>query len=107
MQTMWEEFLRLLQTDHVFRAEVRRLVLTEELLMLPEKVEELTRAVRELIETQRQHSEILRQPASGLPPSLLPAQHRICQLAGKLQRQQFARPSTKSGPQAKGRLRAL
>lgn len=58
---MWEEFLRLLQTDHVFRAEVRRLVLTEELLALPEKVEELTRAVRELIETQRQHSEILRQ----------------------------------------------
>jgi len=61
MQTMWEEFLRLLQTDHASRAEVRRLVLTEGLLTLPEKVEELTRAVRELTEAQRQHSEILRQ----------------------------------------------
>jgi len=61
MQTMWEEFLRLLRTDHAFRAEVRRLVLTDELLTLPEKVEELTRAVKELAEAQRQHSEILRQ----------------------------------------------
>ena len=66
MQTMWEEFLRLLRTDHAFRAEVRRLVLTEELLTLPEKVEELTRAVRELTEAQRQHSEILRQHSETL-----------------------------------------
>jgi hypothetical protein len=75
MQTIWEEFLRLLQTDHVFRAEVRRLVLTEELLTLPEKVEELTRAVRELTETQRQHSEILRQHSEQIA-ALIEAQNR-------------------------------
>lgn len=60
MQTLWEEFLNLLRTDPSFRAEVRRLVLTEELLTLPEKVDELVRAVRELAEMQREHSEILR-----------------------------------------------
>ncbi len=75
MQTMWEEFLRLLQTDHAFRAEVRRLVLTEELLTLPEKVEELTKAVRELIEAQREHSKILRQHSEQIA-ALVEAQRR-------------------------------
>ncbi|MFA0784612.1 hypothetical protein [Fervidibacter sacchari] len=75
MQAMWEEFLRLLRTDPAFRAEVRRLVLTEELLTLPEKVEELTRAVRELAEAQRQHSEILRQHSEQIG-ALVEAQRR-------------------------------
>jgi len=72
---MWDEFLRLLRTDPAFRAEVRRLVLTEELLTLPEKVEELTRAVRELAEAQRQHSEILRQHSEQIG-ALVEAQRR-------------------------------
>ncbi|MEZ8219577.1 hypothetical protein B0813_003114 [Candidatus Fervidibacteria bacterium JGI MDM2 SSWTFF-3-K9] len=75
MQAMWDEFLRLLRTDPAFRAEVRRLVLTEELLTLPEKVEELTRAVRELAEAQRQHSEILRQHSEQIG-ALVEAQRR-------------------------------
>ena len=76
MQTLWEEFLRLLRTDHAFREEVRRLVLTEELLTLPEKVEELTKAVRELVEAQREHSEILRQHSEQIA-ALVEAQRRI------------------------------
>ncbi len=72
---MWEEFLRLLQTDHAFREEVRRLVLTEELLTLPEKVEELIKAVRELVEAQREHSEILRQHSEQIA-ALVEAQRR-------------------------------
>jgi len=75
MQTLWEEFLRLLRTDHAFREEVRRLVLTEELLTLPEKVEELTKAVRELVEAQREHSEILRQHSEQIA-ALVEAQRR-------------------------------
>jgi len=75
MQTMWEEFLRLLRTDHAFREEVRRLVLTEELLTLPEKVEELTKAVRELVEAQREHSKILRQHSEQIA-ALVEAQRR-------------------------------
>jgi len=72
---MWEEFLRLLRTDHAFREEVRRLVLTEELLTLPEKVEELTKAVRELVEAQREHSKILRQHSEQIA-ALVEAQRR-------------------------------
>lgn len=72
---MWEEFLRLLQTDPTFRAEVRRLVLTEELLTLPEKVEELIKVVRELTEAQREHSEILRQHSEQIA-ALVEAQRR-------------------------------
>jgi hypothetical protein len=60
MQTLWEQFLELLRTDPAFRAEVRRLVLTDELLALPEKVDELVKAVQELVAVQREHSEILR-----------------------------------------------
>jgi hypothetical protein len=75
MQTLWEEFLRLLRTDHAFREEVRRLVLTEELLTLPEKMEELTKAVRELVEAQREHSEILRQHSEQIA-ALVEAQRR-------------------------------
>jgi hypothetical protein len=59
-----EEMLELLRTDPAFREEVRRQLLTEDLLALPERfdrlsgmVQELVGAVRELTEAQRRHSE--------------------------------------------------
>jgi hypothetical protein len=50
----------LLLTDPDFRAEVRRLVLTDELLTIPEEVNELVNPVWEFVATQREHFEIPR-----------------------------------------------
>ncbi|MFA0745434.1 MAG: hypothetical protein LASZOEIN_002245 [Candidatus Fervidibacter sp.] len=65
---MREQFLELLRTDPSFREEVRRLVLTDELLALPSKFDQLVAVVRELAEIQRQQSEQIR--------SLMEAQKR-------------------------------
>ena len=65
---MREQFLELLRTDPEFREEVRRLVLTDELLALPSKFDQLVAVVRELAEIQRQQSEQIR--------SLMEAQKR-------------------------------
>jgi hypothetical protein len=65
---MREQILELLRTDPSFREEVRRLVLTEELLALPSKFDQLVAVVRELAEIQRQQSEQIR--------SLMEAQKR-------------------------------
>jgi hypothetical protein len=65
---MREQILELLRTDPEFREEVRRLVLTEELLALPSKFDQLVAVVRELAEIQRQQSEQIR--------SLMEAQKR-------------------------------
>jgi hypothetical protein len=54
---MREQILELLRTDPEFREEVRRLVLTEELLALPSKFDQLVAVVRELAEIQRQQGE--------------------------------------------------
>lgn len=64
--TLREQFLELLRTDPAFREEVRRLVLTEELLALPQKIDKLVQIVQELVEAQRQHSELLRQHSETL-----------------------------------------
>lgn len=64
--TLREQFLELLRTDPAFREEVRRLVLTEELLALPQKIDKLVQTVQELVEAQRQHSELLRQHSETL-----------------------------------------
>jgi len=63
-----EQILELLRTDPSFREEVRRLVLTDELLALPSKFDQLVAVVRELAEIQRQQSEQIR--------SLMEAQKR-------------------------------
>jgi len=65
---MREQFLELLRTDPEFREEVRRLVLTDELLALPSKFDQLVAVVRELAEIQRQQGEQIR--------SLMEAQKR-------------------------------
>jgi hypothetical protein len=65
---MREQILELLRTDPEFREEVRRLVLTDELLALPSKFDQLVAVVRELAEIQRQQSEQIR--------SLMEAQKR-------------------------------
>jgi hypothetical protein len=65
---MREQILELLRTDPSFREEVRRLVLTDELLALPSKFDQLVAVVRELAEIQRQQSEQIR--------SLMEAQKR-------------------------------
>jgi len=65
---MREQILELLRTDPSFREEVRRLVLTEELLALPSKFDQLVAVVHELAEIQRQQSEQIR--------SLMEAQKR-------------------------------
>ncbi|MDW8029327.1 MAG: hypothetical protein RMK94_13145 [Armatimonadota bacterium] len=57
---MREQILELLRTDPGFREEVRRLILTEDLLALPSKVDQLVEAVRELAEIQRQQAEQIR-----------------------------------------------
>ncbi len=54
---MREQFLELLRTDPQFRDEVRLLVLTEDLLALPGKVDRLVEAVHELTTVQRQQTE--------------------------------------------------
>jgi hypothetical protein len=46
--------------DPDFRAEVRRLVLTDELLALPEEVNELVNPIWEFVAAQREHFEIPR-----------------------------------------------
>ncbi len=56
-----DQLLELLRTDPAFREEVRRIVLTEELLRLPEKVETLVRTVQELAAAQRRTEEQLSQ----------------------------------------------
>ena len=63
-----EQILELLRTDPSFREEVRRLVLTDELLALPSKFDQLVAVVRELAEIQRQQGEQIR--------SLMEAQKR-------------------------------
>jgi len=65
---MREQILELLRTDPSFREEVRRLVLTDELLALPSKFDQLVAVVRELAEIQRQQGEQIR--------SLMEAQKR-------------------------------
>jgi hypothetical protein len=65
---MREQILELLRTDPEFREEVRRLVLTDELLALPSKFDQLVAVVRELAEIQRQQGEQIR--------SLMEAQKR-------------------------------
>ncbi len=57
---MREQILELLRTDPEFREEVRRLILTEDLLALPSKVDQLVEAVRELAAVQRQQAEQIR-----------------------------------------------
>ena len=57
---MREQILELLRTDPEFREEVRRLILTEDLLALPSKVDQLVEAVRELTAVQRQQAEQIR-----------------------------------------------
>jgi hypothetical protein len=47
---MREQILELLRTDPEFREEVRRLVLTDELLALPSKFDQLVAVVHELAE---------------------------------------------------------
>jgi hypothetical protein len=47
------EFLELLQTDLVFREEVRRQLLTEDLLALPERFDRLTELIGETVEAVR------------------------------------------------------
>lgn len=64
--TLRKQFLELLRTDPAFREEVRQLVLTEELLALPQKIDKLVQTVQELVEAQRQHSELLRQHSETL-----------------------------------------
>jgi hypothetical protein len=65
---MREQILELLRTDPEFREEVRRLVLSDELLALPSKFDQLVAVVRELAEIQRQQGEQIR--------SLMEAQKR-------------------------------
>jgi hypothetical protein len=65
---MREQILELLRADPEFREEVRRLVLTDELLALPSKFDQLVAVVRELAEIQRQQGEQIR--------SLMEAQKR-------------------------------
>jgi hypothetical protein len=65
---MREQILELLRTDPEFREEVRRLVLTDELLALPSKFDQLVAVVHELAEIQRQQDEQIR--------SLMEAQKR-------------------------------
>jgi DNA repair exonuclease SbcCD ATPase subunit len=65
---MREQILELLRTDPSFREEVRRLVLTDELLALPSKFDQLVAVVHELAEIQRQQGEQIR--------SLMEAQKR-------------------------------
>jgi hypothetical protein len=48
-----EEFLELLRTDDAFRDEVRREILTEELLALPARFDRLTEVVSEIAESVR------------------------------------------------------
>jgi len=62
---MREQFLELLRTDPEFREEVRRLVLTDELLALPSKFDQLVAVVHELAEIQRQQSEQIRSLMEG------------------------------------------
>jgi len=57
---MREQILELLRTDPQFREEVRRLVLTDDLLALPSKFEQLVAVVHELAEIQRQQGEQIR-----------------------------------------------
>ena len=57
---MREQILELLRTDPQFREEVRRLVLTEDLLALPSKFDQLVAVVHELAEIQRQQGEQIR-----------------------------------------------
>jgi uncharacterized protein YigA (DUF484 family) len=65
---MREQILELLRTNPEFREEVRRLVLTDELLALPSKFDQLVAVVHELAEIQRQQGEQIR--------SLMEAQKR-------------------------------
>jgi hypothetical protein len=59
-QNDFHNLVRLLTEHPEWRAELRRLVLTEELLDLPAIVRDLAQAVRELAEAQRQAEERLR-----------------------------------------------
>lgn len=45
-----DEILQLLRSDQAFREEVRRQLLTEELLALPARFDQLTELVREVVE---------------------------------------------------------
>lgn len=55
----FQDLLRLLETQPEWRSELRRLLLSEEFLRLPQQIAELTSVVRELAETQRRAEERL------------------------------------------------
>ncbi len=52
-----EEILKLLRTDKAFREEVRRQLLTDELLALPQRFDRLIELVGQLGEAERRQSE--------------------------------------------------
>src|ERR687892_414548 len=55
-----EEFLELLRTDRAFREDVRRQILTEDLLALPGRVDELTELVGQSISLLRETVGVVR-----------------------------------------------
>jgi DNA repair exonuclease SbcCD ATPase subunit len=76
-----EEFLELLRTDAAFREEVRRQLLTESLLALPERFDQLTKAVDELAITVRELAEAQRRTDERLAEFQRRTDERFAELA--------------------------
>jgi len=61
-----EEFLRLLREDEAFREEVRRQILTDDLLAVPDRLGRLEALLQQTLELQRQTLEAVRAMASRM-----------------------------------------
>jgi hypothetical protein len=90
--TVREEFLDLLRTDQAFREEVRRQLLTEQLLALPERfdrlsevVQEIADSVRELVEAQRRTEETLRHHSEQIGTLIETQREYSQQIAGLIE----------------------
>ena len=51
----FHDLVEILENDPVWRADIRRLVLTDDILTLPQAMRDLAASVRELSDLQRQH----------------------------------------------------
>jgi hypothetical protein len=107
-----EEFLELLRTDRAFREDVRRQILTEDLLALPERFAQLTEIVGHSVSLLQETLEIVRHLAEAQQRSeeqirlLLQAQlrteERVGRLEAGLERLTEAQLRTEEGLQRQG-----
>ncbi len=86
--TLQEQLLELLRTDHQFRERVRQMLLGEELQPLLRGLEELTKAVQELLTIQQRHAALLEQNTRQIAALTEAQQRNEKQIAALVEAQQ-------------------